>query len=49
MTTKKASGFCVECSDIATSEALYKLSGIVVVRKYCDKCIDTAKYEIENE
>jgi hypothetical protein len=47
MTTKKEVGFCVECSAKATSEALFKLSGAIIVRRYCDECLPGAKFEIE--
>lgn len=46
VSTKKEPGFCVECSAIATNEALFKVSGVIMVRKYCKKCLADAEYEM---
>ncbi len=35
----------MNCSNKATIEALFDLDGAVLVRKYCDDCLLTAKYE----
>ena len=44
--TKKLPGFCVVCSAVATTEALFQLEGAVVLRRYCDKHVKTAEYTI---
>ncbi len=43
-TTKKSSGFCITCGEIATTEALFKLEGAMIVQRYCDKCLPSARY-----
>lgn len=45
--TKKASGFCVTCAAIATTEALFQLEGAVIIQRYCDACLPRANYEME--
>ncbi|MGI0005728.1 MAG: hypothetical protein ACREAI_04880 [Nitrososphaera sp.] len=42
--TKKSPGFCVTCSAIATTEALFKLEDAIVIQRYCDKCLPNAEY-----
>jgi hypothetical protein len=44
--TKKESGFCVECSAIATTEALFRVEGVIMLRRYCNKCAPSADYEV---
>jgi hypothetical protein len=38
----------MNCSNIATTEALFDLEGAVLVRKYCNDCLLSAKYEEAN-
>lgn len=45
ISTKKEPGFCVECSAIATTEALFKVAGVIMLRRYCDKCLPSADYK----
>ena len=42
--TKKASGFCVTCAAVATTEALFQLDGAVIIQRYCEKCLPNASY-----
>jgi hypothetical protein len=42
----KTAGVCGACSAIATTEALFQLEECVLIRKYCDKCLPDAEYEI---
>lgn len=42
--TKKASGFCITCAAVATTEALFKLEGAIIIQRYCDACLRDAKY-----
>ena len=42
--TKKSPGFCVTCSAVATTEALFKLEDAIVIQRYCDKCLPNAEY-----
>lgn len=42
--TKKTPGFCICCSAIATTEALFKLDEAVVIQRYCDNCLSKAEY-----
>ena len=42
--TKKNSGFCVSCSAVATTEALFKVPAAYVIQRYCDKCLPKADY-----
>ena len=44
-TTKKSPGFCITCGKIATTEALFKLNGAMIIQRYCDKCLSTAVYD----
>ena len=41
---KKASGFCITCAATATTEALFKIDGAIVIQRYCDACLRNAKY-----
>ena len=41
---KKASGFCIICASAATTEALFKIDGAIVIQRYCDACLRNAKY-----
>ena len=43
-TTKKSPGFCITCGGIATTEALFKLEGAMIIQRYCDKCLSNAQY-----
>jgi|GEM_PF-1207033 len=43
--TKKASGFCIICSNVATTEALFQLQDAVIIQRFCDKCLPKANYE----
>jgi hypothetical protein len=45
VSTKKEPGFCIECFATATTEALFKVDGVVMIRKYCNTCISSAEYE----
>lgn len=42
--TKKMPGFCIRCSAIATTEALFQLDDAVVIQRYCDGCLTHAEY-----
>jgi hypothetical protein len=42
--TKKSPGFCITCGGIATTEALFKLEGAMIIQRYCDKCLSNAQY-----
>ena len=42
--TKKAPGFCIVCGAPATTEALFKVVGAIIIQRYCDKCLSGAKY-----
>jgi hypothetical protein len=42
--TKKSPGFCITCGEIATTEALFKLEGAMIIQRYCDKCLSSAQY-----
>ena len=33
-TTKKSPGFCITCGEIATTEALFKLQGAMIIQRY---------------
>ena len=46
MSTKKEPGICVECSAIATTEALFRVDGVIMLRRYCNKCLPSAQYEL---
>ena len=46
VSTKKEPGFCVECSAIATTEALFKVAGVIMLRRYCSKCLPGADYQV---
>jgi hypothetical protein len=41
---KNASGFCIVCASVATTEALFKIDGAVIIQRYCDACLHDAKY-----
>ena len=43
--TKGRAGYCVSCSADATTEALFKLEGAIVIQRYCDRCLPQARYE----
>lgn len=43
--TKGSSGFCVLCAATATTEALFKVEGAIIVQRYCDRCLSQANYE----
>ena len=47
MGTSKSPGFCITCSAIATTEALFKVDGVIMVRRYCNKCVSKADYELD--
>jgi hypothetical protein len=42
--TSKSRGFCIICAGVATTEALFRLDGAVVIQRYCDKCLSEAEY-----
>ena len=42
---KKSSGFCVLCGALATTQALFKITGAIIVQRYCDKCLPKAQYD----
>lgn len=44
MGTKKNPGFCVSCSAVATTEALFRVPDAYVIQRYCDKCLPKADY-----
>lgn len=44
--TNKMPGFCITCSAVATTEALFKVEGIIMLRRYCNKCVTGADYEM---
>jgi hypothetical protein len=35
------SKFCINCGNVATQEALFKVEGAMLAEKYCDKCAET--------
>ncbi len=37
---------CSFCGEYATTEALFEVSGCVLVQIYCDRCLQAANYEI---
>ena len=41
---KKSPGFCVICSALATTQALFQLEDAVIIQRYCDKCLPKADY-----
>ena len=45
-TTKSQPGFCVRCSALATTEALFQLEDAVIIQRYCDKCLPDADYDL---
>lgn len=47
MSTKKEPGYCIECSARATTEALFKVAGVIMLRRYCNKCVAKADYKID--
>lgn len=44
--TKKASGFCIVCGKVATTEALFQLQDAVIIQRFCDICLPKANYEM---
>jgi hypothetical protein len=43
---RKKVAFCIECDKaVATTAALFKVEGAIIVRKYCDACIKDAVYK----
>ncbi|HZB00095.1 MAG TPA: hypothetical protein VE308_03625, partial [Nitrososphaera sp.] len=42
--TKKSQGFCIICGEMATTEALFKLEGAMIIQRYCEKCLPGARY-----
>jgi hypothetical protein len=44
LSTKKAPGFCVICSAIASTMAFFQLEDAVIIQRYCDKCLPNANY-----
>jgi len=44
--TKKLTGFCIVCSDIATTEAIFQLEDATILQRYCDKHLADASYSI---
>ena len=44
--TKKPPGFCIICSAVATTVALFKIDGAVIIQRYCNKCLPKANYEM---
>jgi hypothetical protein len=44
LSTKQAPGFCVTCSAVATTIALFQLEDAVIIQRYCDKCLPKANY-----
>jgi hypothetical protein len=38
------SKFCINCGNVATQEALFKVEGAMLAEKYCDTC---AKKEVK--
>lgn len=43
--TKKSPGFCIVCGAIATTQALFKVPGALIVQRFCDKCLPKADYD----
>ena len=35
--------FCVDCSNVATQEAIFKVDGASLIEKYCDICVKKIK------
>ena len=44
--TKKSPGFCITCGKVATTEALFRVEGAIIIQRFCDKCLPKADYEI---
>ena len=44
--TKKLPGFCIVCSVVATTEALFQLEDATILQRYCDKHLAGADYTI---
>jgi hypothetical protein len=40
----KGGGFCILCGKPATTEALFRLEGAIVIQRYCDTCLPKANY-----
>ena len=39
---RKPSGFCFDCGALATTEALFQEDSVIVLQRYCDKCLPHA-------
>jgi hypothetical protein len=35
--------FCVECGNVASQTALYKIEGAVIIERFCDDCASKKK------
>ena len=46
---KKPPSFCLNCSAVATTEALFQLDGAVVLQRYCDEHVAQANYMLAEE
>ena len=46
VSTSKSAGFCIVCSAVATTEALFQLEDAVVIQRFCDKHISEANYDL---
>ena len=44
--TKKLPGFCIVCSAVATTEALFQLEDAQILQRYCDKHLAGADYTL---
>lgn len=44
--SSKSPGFCIVCSAVATTEALFQLEDAVILQRYCDKHIGDANYSV---
>jgi hypothetical protein len=44
--TKKLPGFCIVCSAIATTEAIFQLEDATILQRYCDEHLTGADYTL---
>ena len=42
--TYKSASSCIECFNIANFEVLFEIEGMIVVKRYCQNCVQTAEF-----
>ena len=47
ISTKKLPGFCIVCSDVATTKAIFQLEDATIIWRYCDKHLADASYSLK--